>query len=250
MGAVVSLVLRFNFVAGFAYVLASIGLWRRAEWARALSVGIAAAGLDLPQGRRQAIVLSIKSRNLWNYEASVDDRFGCSGSFSVRVIRRLSACGALVSSIPSRIITLISPRRFVIRVLATLCLAHVLILALVCTLIGASVGTPVLLAALLAAAPLALLVRDRWPCVTSFVTSFAVLYQAALLVQAFNNHPLQPEISIYFVLVLAIVASFCEWRLNLLLPASSARIILPFPLFYQVTRHWPLAAFSAAAFKS
>jgi hypothetical protein len=77
-----------------------------------------------------------------------------------------------------------------------------------------------------------------------------VLCQAALLVQAFNNHPLQPEISIYFVLVLAMVASFCEWRLNLLLPASSARIILPCPLFYQVTRHWPLAAFSAAAFKS
>lgn len=60
----VSLVLRFNFVAGFAYVLVGIGLWRRVEWARALSVGIAAAGLDLPQGRRQAIVLSIKSRNL------------------------------------------------------------------------------------------------------------------------------------------------------------------------------------------
>ena len=35
--------LRFNFVAGFAYVLAGFGLWRRAEWARTLSVGITLA---------------------------------------------------------------------------------------------------------------------------------------------------------------------------------------------------------------
>ena len=43
MGAVVPFVLRFNFVAGFAYVLAGFGLWRRAEWARTLSVGITLA---------------------------------------------------------------------------------------------------------------------------------------------------------------------------------------------------------------
>lgn len=43
MGAVVPFVLRFNFVAGFAYVLAGIGLWRRAEWARTLSAGITLA---------------------------------------------------------------------------------------------------------------------------------------------------------------------------------------------------------------
>lgn len=43
MGAVVPFVLRFNFAAGFAYVLAGIGLWRGSNWARALSFGIAAA---------------------------------------------------------------------------------------------------------------------------------------------------------------------------------------------------------------
>lgn len=43
MGAVVPFVLRFNFVAGFAYVLAGIGFWRRAEWGRTLSVGITLA---------------------------------------------------------------------------------------------------------------------------------------------------------------------------------------------------------------
>jgi hypothetical protein len=39
----VPFVLKFNFVAGFAYVLAGIGLWRMARWAGALSVVIAVA---------------------------------------------------------------------------------------------------------------------------------------------------------------------------------------------------------------
>ncbi|MCO5089789.1 hypothetical protein [Bosea sp. (in: a-proteobacteria)] len=43
MGAVVPFVLKFNLVAGFAYVLAGIGLWRMVRWARMLSVAIAVA---------------------------------------------------------------------------------------------------------------------------------------------------------------------------------------------------------------
>lgn len=43
MGAVVPFVLWFNFVAGFAYLLASFGLWRGTTWAPALSIAIAAA---------------------------------------------------------------------------------------------------------------------------------------------------------------------------------------------------------------
>lgn len=43
MGATVPFVLWFNFVAGFAYLLAGSGLWRGATWAPALSVMIAAA---------------------------------------------------------------------------------------------------------------------------------------------------------------------------------------------------------------
>ena len=45
MGAVVGFVLIFNFVAGFAYVLAGIGLWRGARWAPGLSVAILIATL-------------------------------------------------------------------------------------------------------------------------------------------------------------------------------------------------------------
>jgi hypothetical protein len=40
MGAVVPFVLWFNFTAGFAYVLAGLGLWQRAPWARWLSLAI------------------------------------------------------------------------------------------------------------------------------------------------------------------------------------------------------------------
>lgn len=45
MGAVVDFVLRFNFIAGFAYVAAGIGLWRGDRWAPALSVAILIATL-------------------------------------------------------------------------------------------------------------------------------------------------------------------------------------------------------------
>ncbi|MFN4192269.1 MAG: hypothetical protein ACK4FR_04950 [Tabrizicola sp.] len=43
MGAVVPHVLRFNFAAGFAYVLAGVGLWYQKGWAAGLSVAIALA---------------------------------------------------------------------------------------------------------------------------------------------------------------------------------------------------------------
>lgn len=42
-GAYVPFVLWFNFLAGFAYVIAAIGLWRRARWAAWLATGIALA---------------------------------------------------------------------------------------------------------------------------------------------------------------------------------------------------------------
>lgn len=43
MGAVVPFVLWFNFLAGFAYVLAGLGLWYRSSWSIGLSVSIALA---------------------------------------------------------------------------------------------------------------------------------------------------------------------------------------------------------------
>ena len=42
-GAYVPFVLWFNFLAGFAYVVAGIALWRRQSWAAGLALGIALA---------------------------------------------------------------------------------------------------------------------------------------------------------------------------------------------------------------
>jgi hypothetical protein len=43
VGNAVWYVLWFNFVAGFAYVVAGVGLWVRAAWARTLAIGVAAS---------------------------------------------------------------------------------------------------------------------------------------------------------------------------------------------------------------
>ena len=45
MGAVVDFVLWFNTAAGFAYIVAGVGLWKGARWAFALSIAILAATL-------------------------------------------------------------------------------------------------------------------------------------------------------------------------------------------------------------
>jgi len=45
MGAVVPFVLWFNFLAGFAYVAAGVGLWRRRRWGWRVAVGILVATL-------------------------------------------------------------------------------------------------------------------------------------------------------------------------------------------------------------
>jgi hypothetical protein len=43
MGAVVPFVLWFNFLAGFGYVLAGLGLWYRTVWSAGLSICVALA---------------------------------------------------------------------------------------------------------------------------------------------------------------------------------------------------------------
>jgi hypothetical protein len=43
MGAVVPFVLWFNFLAGFAYVAAGIGLWSQTDWATGIAIIIATA---------------------------------------------------------------------------------------------------------------------------------------------------------------------------------------------------------------
>lgn len=48
MGQIVPLVLWFNFLAGFAYVTAGVGLWARRRWAGWVSVAVMAATFAVP----------------------------------------------------------------------------------------------------------------------------------------------------------------------------------------------------------
>ena len=88
-GAVVPFVLWFNFVAGFAYVLAGVGLWRGDPWAARLSAAIAAAtaltylafGLHVLSGgafeRRTAVAMAIRT-GLWTVIAAFSCKhLGC-----------------------------------------------------------------------------------------------------------------------------------------------------------------------------
>ena len=82
MGAVVRFVLWFNTLAGFAYVVAGVGLWQGRQWASPLSLAIFAAtllvfaafGLHVAQGgafeMRTVFAMAIRSM-VWGWIAWV-----------------------------------------------------------------------------------------------------------------------------------------------------------------------------------
>lgn len=88
-GAVVPFVLWFNFLAGFAYVLAGVGLWRRDPRAARLAAAIAAAtalaylafGLHALTGgafeRRTAVAMAVRT-GVWTVIAALACKYlGC-----------------------------------------------------------------------------------------------------------------------------------------------------------------------------
>jgi hypothetical protein len=90
MGAVVPYVLWFNFLAGFAYVVAGLGLWIRAPWARALSVAIAVA------------TAAVFAAFLW--------RVWSGGAYEVRTIGAMALRLAVWLAISAVAITNVRPR--------------------------------------------------------------------------------------------------------------------------------------------
>ena len=74
MGAVVPFVLWFNFLAGFAYVAAGLGLWFRTDWATVLSIAIALA---------TAVVFAAF---LWNVSKGVAFEARTMGAMGLRLV--------------------------------------------------------------------------------------------------------------------------------------------------------------------
>jgi len=106
-------------------------------------------------------------------------------------------------------------RSFVGRVLTALALVHVPVLALIAGLLGRSVLATTLIAALLAAAPVAAFALRRPLKLAAFATAVALVGQTSLLVNLFSGHPWQVEMHFYYFAVLAMLSGFCEWTVLL-----------------------------------
>jgi hypothetical protein len=74
MGAVVPFVLWFNFLAGFAYVVAGLGLWFRTGWATAVAIAIALA------------TAAVFAAFLWNVSKGVAFEARTMGAMGLRLV--------------------------------------------------------------------------------------------------------------------------------------------------------------------
>jgi hypothetical protein len=73
MGAVVPFVLWFNFLAGFAYVAAGVGLWFQKGWATGLAIAIALA------------TAAVFAAFLWHISTGVDYEARTMGAMGLRL---------------------------------------------------------------------------------------------------------------------------------------------------------------------
>jgi hypothetical protein len=74
MGAVVPFVLWFNFLAGFAYLAAGLGLWFQTDWATGLAIAIALA------------TAAVFAAFLWNVSKGVAFEARTMGAMGLRLV--------------------------------------------------------------------------------------------------------------------------------------------------------------------
>lgn len=74
MGAVVPFVLWFNFLAGFAYLAAGLGLWYQTDWATGLAIAIALA------------TAAVFAAFLWNVSKGVAFEARTMGAMGLRLV--------------------------------------------------------------------------------------------------------------------------------------------------------------------
>jgi len=102
------------------------------------------------------------------------------------------------------------------RVLTTLAVAHVPMLAVICALLGRNVASNTVACAALAIIPVVLLYVGRPITTVAFGIAVTLIGQTSLLVLAFDGHPWQVEMHFYYFAILAMLSGFCDWRVLVL----------------------------------
>jgi methyl-accepting chemotaxis protein len=100
----------------------------------------------------------------------------------------------------------------VAKVLTSLSIAHVPILAIICAGLGRDVLANTFAGGALAFIPVALLVCRQPITTIAFGLAVTLVGQTSLLVLAFSGHPWQVEMHFYYFAILAMLSGFCDWR--------------------------------------
>jgi methyl-accepting chemotaxis protein len=128
-------------------------------------------------------------------------------------------------------------QRVIAKVLVTVVLVNVPVLAAICALLGTDTLDTTAASLVPAIAPAALLYLGRPITIVAFAIAIVLVAQASLLVAAFNGHPWQIEMHFSYFAVLAMLLGFCDWRVLALaagliaLQHLSLNYILPSAVF-------------------
>jgi methyl-accepting chemotaxis protein len=104
---------------------------------------------------------------------------------------------------------------FVAKALIALAAVHVPILIAVAWALDRDIGSTMLTAGVLAAAPLLAWRLERPIFVIGLAIAVALVGQTSILVYLMSGHPWQVEMHFYYFAVLAMVSGFCDWRVLL-----------------------------------
>src|SRR3954468_18214198 len=103
----------------------------------------------------------------------------------------------------------------VAKALIALAVVHVPILIAVAWALDRDIGSTMLTAGVLAAAPFLAWRLERPIFVIGLALAVALVGQTSILVYLMSGHPWQVEMHFYYFAVLAMLSGFCDWRVLL-----------------------------------
>jgi methyl-accepting chemotaxis protein len=104
---------------------------------------------------------------------------------------------------------------FVAKALIALAAVHVPILMVVAWALDKDIGSTMLTAGVLAAAPFLVWWLNRPILITGLALAVALVGQTSILVYLMTGHPWQVEMHFYYFAILAMLSGFCDWRVLL-----------------------------------